>query len=442
VFAGSLGRLTFGLFLLEALAAVQILVVTTVLPAIVADLGGLRFYGWAFSAAGLATVITIPLTGQVVDRVGPLRPLAVMLCVFAAGTLVAGLAPSMPVLIAGRFLQGAGAGSQFAVGLGTIAKVYPESHRPRVFALLAAAWILPGLLGPSYGALLASTIGWRWAFLTILPLLGAAGSLVLKGVGAVQVPAGAQQRLDVRRPIQLSIGAAAVIGGLTDVSVWSVPIVLGGAALAIPALMGLVSHSSPDGHSGLPAALAAAFLLTLAFFAVDGFVPLMLTRIRGRTIAEASIVVTLATVGWSAGSWWQSRVVPRVAKPSLVIGGVAAIALGAAGVAAGMLATPLVIPYIAWAIAGLGMGVAYPTVYLVMMERAPEGSEGTVAALMLLVDSLGVAAGTGLGGSAVAIVTALHASLRIGLIGAFGLALAAALALAALAPRLGSEVRA
>ena len=61
MFAGSLGRLTFGLFLLEALAAVQILVVTTVLPAIVADLGGLRFYGWAFSASGLATVITIPL---------------------------------------------------------------------------------------------------------------------------------------------------------------------------------------------------------------------------------------------------------------------------------------------------------------------------------------------------------------------------------------------
>jgi MFS family permease len=442
VFAGSLGRLTFGLFLLEALAAVQILVVTTVLPAIVADLGGLRFYGWAFSASGLATVITIPLTGQVVDRVGPLRPLAIMLGVFAAGTLVAGLAPSMPVLIAGRFLQGAGAGSQFAVGLGTIAKVYPEAHRPRVFALLAAAWILPGLVGPSFGALLATTVGWRWAFLTILPLLAAAGWLVLRGVAAVQIPAGPRQRLDVRRPIQLSIGAAAVIGGLTDISVWSVPIVIGGAALAIPALVGLVAHVAPDGRPGLSAALLAAFLLTLAFFAVDGFVPLMLTRVRGETIAEASIVVTLATIGWSLGSWWQSRVVPRVGKPLLVVGGVAGVGLGAAGVAAGLLSTPLVIPYAAWAIAGLGMGVAYPTVYLVMMERAPEGSEGTVVALMLLVDSLGVSAGAGLGGSAVAIVTALHASLRIGLIGAFGLALVAALGLALLAPRLGSEIRA
>jgi MFS family permease len=417
-------------------------VVTTVMPSIVADLGGLRFYGWAFSAAGLATVITIPLTGQIVDRVGPLRPLAIMLGVFAAGTLVAGLAPSMPVLIAGRFLQGAGAGSQFAVGLGTIAKVYPETHRPRVFALLAAAWILPGLLGPSYGALLATTIGWRWAFLTVLPLLAAAGWLVLRGVAAVEIPSGAMQRLDIRRPIQLSVGAAAMIGGLTDISIWSVPIVIAGAALAIPALIGLVTHGAPNARSGLAASLLAAFLLTLAFFAVDGFVPLMLTKVRGRTIAEASIVVTLATVGWSLGSWWQSRVVPRVSKPLLVMGGVGAIGVGAIGVAAGLLSTPLAIPYISWTIAGLGMGVAYPTVYLVMMERAPEGSEGTVAALMLLVDSLGVSAGTGLGGGGIAIVTALHASLRIGLIGAFGLALLAAIALAAMAPRLGSEARA
>jgi len=331
--------------------------VATVLPAIVADLGGLRFYGWAFSASGLATVITIPLTGQVVDRVGPLRPLAIMLGVFAAGTLVAGLAPSMPVLIAGRFLQGAGAGSQFAVGLGTIAKVYPEAHRPRVFALLAAAWILPGLVGPSYGALLATTIGWRWAFLTILPVLAAAGWMVLRGVSAVQIPAAeAKQPLDVRRPIQLSVGAAAVIGGLTDISIWSVPIIIGGAALAIPALIGLVAHVGPDGRSGLSAALLAAFLLTLAFFAVDGFVPLMLTRVRGRTIAEASIVVTLATVGWSLGSWWQSRVVPRVAKPLLVLGGVAGVGLGAVGVAAGLLWTPRLIPYVAWTLARLGRG--------------------------------------------------------------------------------------
>jgi MFS family permease len=437
VFSGPLGSLTFGLFLMEVLAAVQILVVTTVMPAVVADLGGLRFYGWAFSAAGLATVITIPLTGQIVDRVGPLRPLVVMLGVFAAGTVVAGLAPSMPVFIAGRFLQGAGTGSQFAVGLGTVAKVYPDGLRPRVFALLAAAWVLPGLAGPSYGALLASTIGWRWAFLTILPMLLGAGLLVIRGMARVAVPRGTSVRLDLRRPVQLSVGSALVLAGLTHLSPWSVPIVVGGVALAGPALRGLVARGSSVGRPGLGMALVCAFLLTLAFFGVDGFVPLLLTRIRGRTVAEASVVVTLATVGWSLGTWWQSRAVAHTSRRLLFLAGTAVIAAGAVGVAAGLLSTPLVLPYAAWTAAGLGMGVAYPTIYLVMMDRAGAGYEGTASGLMLLVDSLGVSVGAGLGGSAVAIVESLNVSLRIGLAGAFGLALAAAIALIALAPRLG-----
>ena len=71
IFSGALGRLAFGLFLLEALTAVQILVVATVMPVIARDLSGLRLYGWAFSAGGLATVITIPLGGMAVDRIGP-----------------------------------------------------------------------------------------------------------------------------------------------------------------------------------------------------------------------------------------------------------------------------------------------------------------------------------------------------------------------------------
>jgi MFS family permease len=184
-------------------------------------------------------------------------------------------------------------------------------------------------------------------------------------------------------------------------------------------------------------ALMCAFLPTLAFFGVDGFVPLLLTRIRGRTVAEASVVVTLATVGWSVGTWWQSRAVARASRRLLFLGGTAVIAAGAVGVAAGLLSTPLLLPYAAWAAAGLGMGVAYPTIYLVMMDRAGAGYEGTASGLMLLVDSLGVSVGAGLGGSAVAIVEALHVSLRIGLAAAFGLSLAAALALAAISPRLG-----
>lgn len=435
MFTGRLGRLTFGLFLLEVLAAVQILVVTAVMPAITRELGGLHLYGWAFSASGLATVVAIPLTGQAVDRLGPARPLALMLGVFAAGTLVAGLAPTMPLFILGRFLQGAGAGAQYAVGLGTVAKTYPADHRPRVLALLAAAWIVPGLLGPSYGALLATTIGWRWAFLSLLPLLLVASLLVFPGVVALpRTPS--SRRVDVVRPILLSLGAAAAFIGLTDLSVWSAPLVIVGVSLSGPALRGLVAKGSELAGSGLSSALTAGFLMSVAFFAVDGFVPLMLTRVRGRSVAVASLVVTLATVSWSLGTLWQSRVATRLSRAVLVRAGAIAMAVGAAGVAAGLAHVPLAIPYVSWTIAGLGMGVAYPTVYLVTMERAGRGAEGSAVALMLLIDSLGVSVGTGLAGSAVALAASAGSSLSVGLTGAFVLAIVAAVALAAVAPRL------
>jgi MFS family permease len=437
VFRGKLGRLTSGLFLLEVVGAVEILVTTTVMPRVVRDLGGLRFYGLAFSVAGLATVIAIPLTGRAVDRVGPIRPLAIMLTVFALGTAVAGAAPTMPVFILGRFLQGLGAGAQFAVSIGTVAKTYPDELRPRVLALLAAAWVLPGLIGPSFGALMASTVGWRWAFFALLPLIGIAAAMVFPGLASVTGADGETSRpSSIRWPIQTALGAAAVVGGINALSPWTVPLVVVGLVLLVPGIVHLVRDDAAGSKPGLVWALVAGFLLTFTFFATDGFVPLMLTRVRHLSIGEASVVITLATLGWSAGSWWQSRVATTISAGRLVGGSVAAVLVGTLCVAAGTYDAPLVIPYAGWTVAGIGMGIAYPTVYLVAMDRAGEGAEGTTVALLLLIDTLGAAMGTGLGGAAVAISESLNASLVAGLTGAFALALAAAVALIAVAPRL------
>jgi MFS family permease len=437
VFTGKLGRLTSGLFLLEVVGAVEILVVTTVMPRVVRDLGGLRLYGIAFSAAGLATVIAIPLTGRAVDRVGPIRPLAIMLIVFALGTAVAGAAPTMPVFILGRFLQGLGAGAQFAVSIGTVAKTYPDHLRPRVLALLAAAWVLPGLIGPSFGALMASTVGWRWAFFALLPLIGIAAALVFPGLASVAQPDEEPARpTSIRWPIQTALGAAGLVAGINALSPWTAPLVVAGLLLLVPGIVHLVRDDAAGAKPGLVWALAAGFLLTFTFFATDGFVPLMLTRVRHLSIGEASVVITLATLGWSAGSWWQSRVATSISAGRLVAGSVGAVLIGTVCVAAGTYDAPLLIPYAGWTIAGVGMGIAYPTVYLVAMDRAGEGAEGTTVALLLLIDTLGSAMGTGLGGAAVAISESLNASLVAGLTGAFALAIAAAVALIAVAPRL------
>jgi MFS family permease len=343
----------------------------------------------------------------------------------------------MPVFIFGRFLQGLGAGAQFAVSIGTVAKTYPDELRPRVLALLAAAWVLPGLIGPSFGALMASTVGWRWAFFALLPLIGIAAALVFPGLAGVARPEEEPARTSsIRWPIQTALGAAALVGGINALSPWTAPLVVVGLVLLVPGIVHLVRDDAAGSKPGLVWALAAGFLLTFTFFATDGFVPLMLTGVRHLSIGEASVVITLATLGWSGGSWWQSRVATSIPAGRLMAGSVAAIVLGTFCVAAGTYDAPLLIPYIGWMVAGVGMGIAYPTVYLVTMHRAGEGAEGTTVALLLLIDTLGAAMGTGLGGAAVAISESLNASLVAGLTGAFALALAAAVALFAIAPRL------
>ena len=131
VFRGRRGRLTAGLLLLEALVAIQVLVVATILPDIRRDLGMVQLYGLVFTASSLATLAAIPIAGQALDRFGARATLAPTLLCFISGLIVSATAPAMPVVLIGQFLQGAGGGGLYALSLGTIAKTYPDRLRPQ-----------------------------------------------------------------------------------------------------------------------------------------------------------------------------------------------------------------------------------------------------------------------------------------------------------------------
>jgi MFS family permease len=435
VFAGARGRLTTGLLLLEMLVAIQILVVATIMPAVRRDLGDVQLYGWTFSATGLGQFAAIPIAGRAFDRFGARRLLAVTLVIYSAGLVFAALAPSMLALVFARLLQGIGGGAVYAVSLATVAKTYPSDIRARVLALLAAMWILPGIVGPPLGALFAATVGWRYAFLVPIPLLAVASVLVFPALP--READAAREPVSLIWPIVLAAGAGTVLGALTDLSLVTVPLIVVGLAVAIPALVRIVPSGTLVARPGMAAAAAAAFLLSVGFLAGDAFVPLMLTAVRGRTIAEAGILLTFMTVAWAAGSWWQSRVAVRMSAARLV-------AIGAAGLGVGLLSlllalervVPLVVPYVGWTITGVGMGIAFPTIPLSVMEASPAGEEASELSSTLLMDTLGVALGAGLAGASIALARAGGMSLRAGLAGGFGVGLLATILLLLVAPRL------
>src|SRR5262249_4737190 len=134
-------------------------------------LGGVGLFGAALSSEQAATVIVLPFTPRLVTRWGLRGAFYASLAAFVAGSLVVISAPMAWVFVAGLFIQGAGAGAQYALLLAIFTRRYPLRLRPRMYAALAVAWALPGLLGPAYGGFVASTLGWRWAFALILPLV-------------------------------------------------------------------------------------------------------------------------------------------------------------------------------------------------------------------------------------------------------------------------------
>jgi MFS family permease len=428
--------LTVGLILTVSVVAFEALAVATALPAVVTDLGGLHLYGWAFSAFLLTQLVGTVVAGLLADERGPALPFAMGVLLFAAGLLVGGLAPSMPVLIAGRGLQGLGGGAISAIAYVAIGRGYPESAKPRMLALLSTAWVVPGLIGPGIAGLMAESIGWRAIFLVLTPLPVLAGAMALPSLRrmAAGTPS-PRARTRTVAAVGLAIGSGLVLTGISLAqSTLAIAVILAGLALAIPAMRRLLPVGTLRAASGLPATVATMGLLNLAFFGVDAFVPLALVEVRGATVAFAGLALTAATVAWTSGSWVQSRTASRVSRRATSLLGItlltASYVLTAVVLWPGI---PVVLGIAAWGLAGLAMGLAYTTLSLTMLEQAEPGQEGEASASLQLATVLGSGLGAGLGGALIALMQTRGEPLsralllQIGLmIGVTALALAAA----------------
>jgi len=439
IVAGPQGGLTIGLTLITLSVATESLVITAIMPAIVHDIGGVSLYGLAFSAFFLAGLASIPIAGWGVDRFGPSVPFAATMAVFIVATSMAALSPTMPLLVVARAGQGLGAAAQFTITQSTIARAYPPEARVRVLSLMSATWVLPGLLGPSIGAGIATLVGWRWAFGAILVPAVLAAAITfprLRGVGGSdQAPA----RPDVRRPIQVAVGVGLFVTGLTSLSWWSVALVVVGLAMALEALVHILPAGAMRAARGLPAIVASSFFLNVGFYGAASFVPLVLVGVRGVSVVAAGGLLVSSTLAWTVGVWLNTQLVDRYARGALVAGFAVLLAACTVAFAAAIYGASLPFAYVAWTVAGLGMGICFNTLTLNAMAAAATGGEGFALAGRNLMANLGIAFGTGVGGAAVAGSQAASLGLRPGLAATFGLSAAAALVTAALAGRTASS---
>ena len=419
VFAPGRRVLTTGLVLTITFVGFEALAVATVLPDVRRDLGGVALYGWVFSAFMLGSLIGIVVAGSRADAMGPAWPFVVSLALFCIGLTAGGLAPSMIVLVIARFVQGLGGGAIAPIAYYAIGRAYPASVQPRVFAILSSAWVLPGLLGPAIAGAVGDHVSWRFVFLGLLPLVVPAGLVTLRPLMRIPPHANEQPRAaPLSDAITVAAGTGLVLAGVSlHVIYGTVPLVIAGGALAIPAFIRLVPPGTVRMAPGLPAAIALRGLLMFAFFGAEAYVPLALTDVRHTSSTVAGLALTMATLCWTAGAWVQERTIARWGPRSLGRVGFALVVVGIAGSALSLSATvPVAVFAGIWGIAGLGVGLVFSPLTLTVLAAAPPGEEGMAAAALELSGVLGVALGTGIGGALVALASSLDWSERRGIL--------------------------
>ena len=403
--------LTLGLVLTITLVGFEALAISTVMPIVVAELGGLELYGWVFTAFMLGSLVGIVMVGAAIDRGGLAAPFAAGLGLFGIGLLAGGLAPAMPILVIARFVQGLGAGTIQPIAYVAIGRSLPEMLRPRMFATLSTAWILPGVIGPAIAGAVGETIGWRFVFLGLLPLIGLAGAVTLGALRRVVVPPGIDEHVAAvasraRLPLAIAValGAGLLTLGLTSGQpIAAVVLGIAGAVLGTLALRRLTPPGTLVAKPVLPAAILLRGILTCAFFSIDAFVALTLVDWRGQSATAAGLALTAATISWTAGAWTQARGAHRWPTYRFVRVGFAVVSLGLAGMILVLVpAVPWEFAVIAFGVAGFGMGLGYSPLALITLREAAPETQGAATSSLSLTDSLGTALGTGFTGAAVA----------------------------------------
>ncbi|GAA1144989.1 MFS transporter [Ornithinicoccus hortensis] len=408
---------------LIALFATEYIAVGTAMPTVARALDGLGLYALAFGATIATGVIGMILGGWWSDRAGPGQVVAAGCAVFAGGLLVAGLAPTMEVFVAGRAVQGLGSGLASVAVYVLIAQRVPDVLRPKVFSLLAAAWVLPGLIGPVATGLVVEFLTWRWVFLGVVPLVLAA-LLVLR-------PAllGTSRSHDASYLGPATIGwavLAALSVGVLNLAGESIqprevlvgaPVVL----LLVLAAWRLLPPGTLGLGRGLPSVIAARGAIGASFMAAEAYLPLLLQDRHDYAPAAAGAVLAVGSVTWALGSWVQGRLADQVDRYRLLVRGCLPIAAGLVVLVVSVAADwPGWTVLVVWAVVSLGVGLSYPTTSLLTLRLSPPAEVGRNSSSLQVSEALASAVALAVAGAAFTALYAgshLHAFLSVTCVG-------------------------
>jgi MFS family permease len=441
---------TIGTCALVFLAAFESLAVTTIMPVVSRELHGADLYALAFAGPLATGVIGMVAAGNWSDRRGPTVPLYGSVALFVAGLLIAGTAASMPLLVAGRLVQGLGGGALTVALYVLVARIYPGLLHPKIFAAFSAAWVIPSLVGPFAAGIVAQVFSWHWVFLGVVGLVIPALVMivpVLRNMGPGRepgdVPAQPPAPWALGRLAWASLAALAVLGLNLSREVRlpgfaAAPALLAVAAvvIALVAVRPLVPRGTLAARRGLPSVILVRGLASAGFFGAEVYLPYLLIEQYAFSPTFAGLTLTGGALAWAGAAAVQGRLGTRLSHRGAVrIGSCMVLAAVLLALATTALHWPPAVVIAGWILAGGGMGLLYPRLSVMTLALSSKESEGFNSSAMSISDSLGGALALATTGIVFAAFTTTTGSFA----GVFGLTAVLAAAAVAVAPRVTSR---
>jgi EmrB/QacA subfamily drug resistance transporter len=363
-----------------------------------------------FSGFILAATISMPIWGKLGDLYGRRAAYLAGLAIFLVGSVLSGLAPSMPTLIAFRTLQGLGGGALIPLGMTIIADLYGLEQRARMQGYFSSMWGLASVVGPLIGGFLTDRLSWRWVFFVNVPF-GVLTGIVL-GIALAGLPRPQRVvRIDVKGALLLTVGMAACLGALVEggrsgaFGPRHVLLFLVGSG----ALVGFARWERRAPEPLLPlrfftnrmfrATALAGFFAGMAMFGTISFIPLFVQGVQGGTATEAGTALTPFVLGWVIFSVVSARLLLRVGYRRPVVAGMVCLALAFLLMSHMSLGTTRAATLLNMLLAGMGMGLVMVPLLIAVQNAMPKIDLGAATSATTFFRSIGGAVGVAVMGT-------------------------------------------
>jgi EmrB/QacA subfamily drug resistance transporter len=411
---------TLGVLLGLCLAALEMTIIGTAMPTIIANLGGLSHYSWVFSAYLITSTVPVPVWGKLSDIYGRRRLYQIGIGLFLVGSILSGMSTTMTQLILYRALQGVGAGVLMPLAMTIIGDIYTLKERTKMQAVFSGVWGISSIIGPLIGGFLTDHLSWRWVFYINIPF-GLAAALIT-GFALQEPKPRERPNIDYAGAITLILAVgmlmlALVEGGSSTATLLSPKNI--GLLLGSVVLFGLflfIEKRAIDPimpptlfrNRTVAVSLLASLGVGVGMFGTISFVPFFAQGVLGSTATEAGSMLTPLLLSWVGMGVIGGRIMLRVGFRPVAMAGLAFMTLGMAALATAGRATPHWVLTVELALVGCGLGLATLTLLLAMQQSVNRTQLGLVTSLSQFSRSIGGAMGVAIMGAVLSMSLSLN----------------------------------